>query len=258
MIIDSHVHFNELEGSYDKSYQKLLSDMETNKIEKCIIIPDNVIGSGCADINTSLKFASSKTFVVGSPNILIPKDGEFEYLRDLLEHKKIIGLKLFPGHDAFYANDERCDKYFKLCLSNHSPIIFHTGINTGNVNCAKYNDPELIIDVARKYPELKIVIAHYFWPKMEYCYEITRGFDNLYFDTSAMADPEVVNLSGGIKKVKEILERTILDNEESVIFGTDYPECDVTLHIDLINSLNITDEIRKKIFQKNANKLFNI
>lgn len=258
MIIDSHIHLSELDGSYDKAYKKLISDMETNKINKSIIIVDNVIGSGCADIKIALRYASDKILVVGSSNILNPKDGEFEYLRDLLNQKKIVGLKLFPGHDAFYANDERCDKYFELCLASNLPIIFHTGINPGNEDCSKYNDPKLIVEVAKKYPKLKIIIAHYFWPKMEYCYTITSGYKNIYFDTSAMADPEVAELSGGIDKVKEILEKTILDNSESVIFGTDYRGCDVKLHIELINSLNISEEVKEKIYNQNAVKLFNI
>lgn len=258
MIIDSHIHLNELAGSYDKAYKKLLSDMKTNKIDKSIIIVDNVVGSSCADIKTALKFTSDRLLIVGSPNILVPEEGEFEYLQGLLKKKLIVGIKFFPGHDALYANDERCDKYFKLCMDNNSPVIFHTGINTRDEDCAKYNDPKLIVEVAQKYPELKVVIAHYFWPRMEYCYEVTRGYNNIYFDTSAMADPEVVELSGGIDKVKEILEKTITDSEESVIFGTDYPECDVKLHIGLINSLDIADEIKQKILYTNAKKVFGI
>jgi predicted TIM-barrel fold metal-dependent hydrolase len=47
-------------------------------------------------------------------------------------------------------------------------VIIHTGINSGDFNCAKYNDPKYVVEVARKYPKLKIIIAHYFWPKKSY------------------------------------------------------------------------------------------
>lgn len=258
MIIDAHLHFNEIDGSYDKAYKKLNSSMSKNDIGKCIIIPDNVEGSGCADLATALKYTSEDIFVVGSPNILNQKKGEFDQLKNLFEERKIIGLKLFPGHDAYYANDERCNKYFELCEDLSVPLIFHTGINTGDEDCAKYNDPKYIVDVAKRHPELKIVIAHYFWPKMEYCYKITKGINNLYFDTSAMADPEVVDLTGGIEKVREVLEKTMQDRPDSVIFGSDYDMCDVRLHIDLIRSLSLSEDEKENIFSKNALKLFTI
>ena len=104
---------------------------------------------------------------------------------------------------------------------------------------------------------LKIVIAHYFWPEVEYCYEITRGLKNIYFDTSALADEEVVKETG-LKKIKNVLEKTIKDNQESVLFGTDYGMCDFESYIKLIKSLKISKEERDNVFWKNTLKLFKL
>ena len=137
------------------------------------------------------------------------------------------------------------------------PIVVHTGWNSNNPEAAKYNDPKYIIKIAKVFSKLKIVIAHYFWPRVEYCYKITRGLKNIYFDTSALADKEVVE-KAGLEKIKKVLEQSVKDNSESVLFGTDYPMGDFKAHIDLINSLGITKERKEKIFWKNAAKIFKL
>jgi predicted TIM-barrel fold metal-dependent hydrolase len=87
---------------------------------------------------------------------------------------------------------------------------------------------------------------------------MTEGFDNIYFDTSALADQEIIKESGGIKKIREILTKTILRKPDSVLFGTDWPIGNIEKHINLINSLPISKSEKENIFSKNAIKLFKI
>ena len=115
-----------------------------------------------------------------------------------------------------------------------------------------------IVEVAKKHPALKIVIAHYFWPKMDYCYEITRDVPNIYFDLSAVADEEVVEATGGLEIIKNVLKKTIADRPDKVIFGTDWPMCKTKNHIDLIDSLNLAAESNNNIFFNNAVKLYKL
>jgi hypothetical protein len=135
--------------------------------------------------------------------------------------------------------------------------MIHTGWNSNHPEVAQYNDPKYIVEIAKKYPALKIIISHYFWPEVEYCFDITRGYQNIYFDTSALADKEVIDTTG-TDKIRMILEKTIEDNPYNVLFGTDYAMCDIKNHLDLIKSLNITKQNRENIFWKNATRLFKL
>jgi predicted TIM-barrel fold metal-dependent hydrolase len=135
--------------------------------------------------------------------------------------------------------------------------VIHTGWNSKNPRAAKYNDPKYIVNIARKFPKLKIVISHYFWPELDYCYKLTKNFKNIYYDTSALADNEVVEATG-IEKIKEILVKTIKKKPDSVLFGTDYSMCSMEKHIALINSLKISRKEKEKVFYKNAAKLFKL
>jgi hypothetical protein len=264
MIIDSHVHislYNYNTKSLQEAFTAFLQEMEKNGISGAIIIPDNIEGSdSIADLDKAIELIGEhkNLFLLGSPQIIQRGSSELEKYRRLLEEGKIKGIKFFPGHDPYYPTDERCLPYYELCQKLDVPVLFHTGENSGDSECAKWNDPKYIVEIAKKYPKLKVIITHYYWPKMDYCYEITKDVPNIYFETAAMADAEVVEKSGGIEKVKEILQKTIADRPDKVIFGTDWPMCKIEEHIELIKSLGLEKNIEKKIFSGNTRSLYKL
>lgn len=128
---------------------------------------------------------------MGTLNILKGDQFIHDKLDMLFKEKVIKAIKIFPGHDPHYPNDLRLKKAFELCIKHNAPLVIHTGWNSGDPDVANYNDPKYIVEVANQYKDLKIIIAHYFWPRVEYCYDITKGYENIYFDTSGLADEEV-------------------------------------------------------------------
>ena len=135
--------------------------------------------------------------------------------------------------------------------------MIHTGWNVSNPDAAKWNDPKYIVELANKYAQLEIIICHYFWPEIEYCYRITRGYKNIHFDISGLAALEV-EAATGKDKIREILEKTIIDDPKSVLLGSDYGSCALIPHITLIESLNIPQEIKEKGYSLNAIDLFHL
>jgi predicted TIM-barrel fold metal-dependent hydrolase len=263
-IIDSHVHislYDDNAKSLQEAFYLFLQEMEKNKINSAIIIPDNVEGSdNIADLDKAIELIGEckNLFLLGSPQIIQRGSSELEKYRKLLEEGKIKGIKFFPGHDPYYPTDARCLPYYELCEKLDVPALFHTGENSGDSECAKWNDPKYIVEIAKKYPQLKVIITHYYWPKMDYCYEITKDIPNIYFETAVMADAEVIEKSGGVEKVKEILRKTIIDRPDKVIFGTDWPMCKIDEHVQLIKSLDLNSEIEIAIFSENAKNIYNL
>lgn len=264
MRLDAHVHLSTYQGNADSlegALDALLADMAANGIGAAIVIPDNVEGSETiADLDRAMALIGDRTnlHVLGSPQILQRGSGECDRYRKLLETGAIKGLKFFPGHDAYYPTDERCLPYYAICEELGTPVLFHTGQNTGDSACAEWNDPKYIVDIAKRYPALPVVITHYFWPKMEYCYEITRDCPNICFETAAMADGEVVEMSGGIGTVRGILKQTIADRPDKVMFGTDWPMCDMADHIRLVTSLGLPSDIEEAVFSGNARRIYRL
>ncbi len=262
--IDTHVHISLFDGNAQnlaESFQILVDDMQKNNIEKAIIIPDNIENSDhIADLDTARALVGKKKnfFFLGSPHIMHRGSGELEKYHKLLENNIVVGLKFFPGHDPYYPHDERCIPYYALCEKMGAPVVFHTGENTGDHACAQWNDPKYIVEIAKQFPQLKVIITHYFWPQMAYCYEITKDVKNIYFETAAMADDEVVQKSGGREAVQKILQQTVKDRTDKVLFGTDWPMCSMEKQIDLITSLQLPQDIEEKILRTNAIDVYNL
>lgn len=273
MIIDAHVHISTYTGKgkdLKEAAKLLLSEMDSNGVDYSIVIPDNLENDPkIADLETTLKIIKNekRLFALGSPQIIQRGSDEIDKYRKLLKEGIVKGLKLFPGHDPYNAADERCLPYYKLLQELDYPVVIHTGEVSSNPKIPdpmKYNDPKYIVEIAKKFPNLKVIIAHYYWPKIEYCYEITKEVSNIYFEISGCADDEVLKASGGMEKMTSILRKTISDRPGKVIFGTDWPLCDSKTesgfkkHIDLVKSLGLSEEIEQLVFWENANSIYKL
>lgn len=262
MIIDSHLHISLTDKSrnFIQAKAELLLEMKKNKVNKAIIIPDNVKNHYCADLNAVSRLIrnDSRFKMIATLKLNVINKISIRKIENLFIKKKAIGFKIFPGHDPIYPTDIRLLPIYELCEKYHVPLIIHTGINTDNKSVARFNDPKYIIKIAKEYKNLKIIIAHYFWPKLDYCFNKTNGFDNIYFDLSGLADEEVVKASGGIRKIRQILMKTLKRKSDSLLFATDWPMCDIKKHIDLVESLQLSLEEKQNIFHKNTKKVFNL
>jgi uncharacterized protein len=261
MKIDCHLHLPLRDGLSNLDAQKnlLLQELQSNNIDYGIVIPDNLQVSSIGNLQQCLALFENekRIFLMAAINILYKPTSNINEIDYLLKNKKIVGLKIFPGHDEHYSNDIRLVPFIELCLKYDVPFVVHTGWNSGNPHVAKWNDPKYISEVATKYPGLKIIICHYFWPEVEYCYKITRSNSNIYFDTSGLADEEVVIVTGK-NKIRDILQKTIADNPKSVILGSDYGGCNIDAHVKLIDSLSIPQKLKESIYYQNAIDLFHL
>jgi len=267
MIIDAHVHISIYENnakSLEESRDLLLKEMNRNKIDYAIVIPDNLENlTDIADLEKAIELIKGykEFFLLGSPQIIQRGSSEVQKYRELLEKGVIKGIKFFPGHNPYNPTDKRCQPYYDLLQELDYPVVFHTGeiFSDPNIsNSLQYNDPKYIVDVALKYSKLKVIITHYFWPKIEYCYEITKNSPNIYFELAGTADPEVLEKSGGIEKMRNVLQKTIQDRPNQVMFGTDWPMCDIKRQIELVKSFGIDIEKQERIFSKNAMEAYKL
>jgi predicted TIM-barrel fold metal-dependent hydrolase len=261
MIIDSHLHLPPLRkgATLTDSRKQLLQELKKNNVDYAIVIPDNTPISEIGNLDQVLGLVEhdKNLFVMGTIDIRRDKEPHIQKLDLLFRTSRIVAVKIFPGHETIYPTDKRLDPVYGLCTKYDLPIVIHTGAVSRYPNPAKYNDPKHIVKVANRFPRLKIVIAHYFWPRVEYCHELTKSYANIHFDTSGLADDEVVEETG-LNKIKKVLTMTVEEHPCNVVFGTDYAMCSIRKHIELIESLRISIQVKDRIFSENAIKLFHL
>lgn len=86
---------------------------------------------------------------------------------------------------------------------------------------------------------------------------MTHGCPNISYDTSGLADDEVVEATGE-ETIRRVLLDTLKEGPDRVIFGTDYAMCERLQHIALVNSLPVSAEVREGIFWRNAVRTFRL
>jgi predicted TIM-barrel fold metal-dependent hydrolase len=163
MIIDAHTHLGQL-GSATATAQTLLESMDESHIDYSIVIAnkygDSPMGTSSEEIIRICK-ENPRLKAVANINFSQLDENQIAFLTEALEAHAISGIKLGPGYEDYYPTDEKLNAIYSLCQKLHKPVIFHTGVLASyRKGFLKQSHPLNIDEVATKYPDLKIVIAH--------------------------------------------------------------------------------------------------
>ena len=251
MMIDAHVHWPVEDGciSLQNKKERLLRELKKNQVSRCIVISDSCLEStiGSMDDCVELFREISNVYVVGGVSPFFDFKTQLMKLKNYLDKKLIIGIKLFTGHEAFYLTDERLKEVYELAIQYNVPVLFHSGWD----NC-QYSDVTLAAEVARKHPKLKLVCCHCFYPEIEKC-QLLVEYPNVYFDISAIADDATI--LGDIEaKIQKLMEAV----PERVLFGSDYSGCSQKEHVQFVRKLGLGESVERKVFEENTMQVYSI
>ena len=153
------------------------------------------------------------------------------------------GVKLHPDFQKFNIDDENVEKFYKI-IGDRLPILFHIGDNRYD-----YSAPERLVKMAKKYPNVNFIAAHFGGYRKWDNANLYVGLNNVYFDTcSSLAFIDS-------KKAKEIIDMLGVDK---FFFGTDFPMWDAKTELERFFSIGLSKEDNEKILSKNIKKLLKI
>ena len=143
-----------------------------------------------------------------------------------------------------------CEKYFPvydLARALNLIVVFHTGWDPSYPDELQAS-PESIVAVAENFPGLRIVAAHLGGLRMARdVLEKTAGKAEIYLDTAYCADPW---------RDRSLCRHIIRKHGASkILFGSDYPWHLPSKEIELIRSLDISEEEKSLILGENAASL---
>jgi predicted TIM-barrel fold metal-dependent hydrolase len=155
------------------------------------------------------------------------KDELTEGHRDL----KLQGIKLLPMYAGFAPNDRRLDYLWDYASRHGLPVLLHTGTTFVAQAPLEFTLPRLLDDVATRFPDVKIIMAHLGHPYEGECVVTIRKHPNVYADCSAL-HYRPFQLYHSLMLVQEY------GVWHKVLFGTDYPFTTVAASLEGMRNLN--------------------
>lgn len=126
------------------------------------------------------------------------------------------GVKLMPMYAGFRPDAPELDYFWHYAQRHRLPVLLHTGttfIDKAPLECTL---PRLIDNVAIRFPDVKIIMAHLGHPYEGECIATIRKHPNVYADCSALH-----------YRPFQLYHSLMLLQEygvwEKLLFGTDYP-----------------------------------
>ena len=156
-------------------------------VDKLVLLGEDCAAEGGAVLSNEevsrLVSLDPRSFI-GFATVDPSRPDALELLRHAFGTLKLRGLKLHPSKQQFYPNDPKLFPIYELCLSYNVPITFHCGMSWQPNTYLKYAHPYLFEDIAVRYPELRINLAHFGFPWVLETAALILKYPNVYADTS--------------------------------------------------------------------------
>jgi len=245
MIIDAHVHFPP--GGKYENLDELVETAKRYNISKLCIsslgsFDYNPSVSAFTAANRQVKFAMDQypDYIVGFAyvNPLFTQEAMKEF-KTCIEDFHMLGLKLWVSC--------RCTEpvvypLIEMAIEYEVPCLIHSWIKaTGNLPGESI--PQDIAELAKKFPEAKIIMAH-MGGDWEIGVKAVKDAKNVLVDTSG-----TICEAGMIEYAVEIL------GAERIVYGSDAPGTDFSSQIWKIKAAEISEEEKSLILGGNMEKI---
>ena len=201
---DIHVHIWSAEDHLSESFRK--DAREVSGRPDCLNVDLQSFDRIFASVEKVVIFGGRARHVgVGCPNSFVhefaqkhpqkcvpfagidPNDPDFmEDFRRCVEDWKFRGVKLLPMYANFDPRDRRLDPLYADCEKRGLPVLFHMGTTFCRWAPLRYTEPMLLEEVAERFPDLRMIVAHLGHPWEHQTAVLIRKQPNIYSDISAL------------------------------------------------------------------------
>lgn len=247
--IDMHCYFGKWPFPIpDMSVDDILAVMKKLDIEKCIMMSSLSIQYDFVEGNAELAEAIAdhdNLYGYVYINMHYPELSLLE-MEKYLSSPKFVGLKYNGEYSRAPVSAEENDEVFDLLKNKYrKPLLLHTWGLPEHGNAIAYSLPVQALELARRHPNLAIVMGHMGGTEWMPAIHTARKAANLYLDTCASyADRDKVAVA-----VK-------LLGADRILWGTGMTENNASMQKSVVLDAEISQREKELILYENAARLF--
>jgi predicted TIM-barrel fold metal-dependent hydrolase len=166
--------------------------------------------------------------MIGFAGIDPTEDEALDQVTHVSQELHLRGLCICPAAQDFHPSDTRAMAVFEKAAALHLPIIFYPGTHLSPKTKMEYARPHLLDEVARSFPNLKMVISHLGYPWVDEALVLLGKHANVFADTAALLRRPWIAYDALVRAH----QMGVIDK---LLFGSDFPftttsECIETLY----------------------------
>lgn len=257
--IDVHAHIfpdkiaekviTTLEEYYNFSWQgngtvsDLLAGMESANVEKAVVFSCATKPEQVAPANEFLKVVKAahpeKFYAFGT---IHPDHPDVPGMLKSIRESNLQGIKLHPDFQQIYIDEPAMMRIYEQ-LDGSLPLMIHMGDTRTD-----FSSPYRLARVLEKFPQLKIIAAHFGgYSEWDQVWKHLIGRE-VYFDTSS----SIFKL-GADNAAKIVRAHGV----EKILFASDYPAVRPEQAISDVLAMKLTEKENEQIFYLNARRILN-
>lgn len=254
MIIDAHVHIGQWMRPYSKNgnaVDELIQSARLNNIDRLCV--SSLGNRGYTSYPNVEEFTSANTHILELIQVfpreilgfcyVNPRhpDASLAELDRCIVDSGMVGIKLWV---ACKASDSLVDPIAEKAIELGAPILQHAWYKTTG-NLPDESTPADIAELARRFPEVTIIMAHLHGAGYRGILDIAP-YPNILADTSG-GDPETTVVEFAVREL----------GAERIIFGSDVPGRSFGIQMGKVLGANISDKEKALILYGNMERIFN-
>ncbi|MBS1814625.1 MAG: amidohydrolase [Acidobacteria bacterium] len=250
MLIDVHSHYFRYPEHFSEDFKEQ-SKRSRNGVETDLTVHWENYEATAADCSKTIVFGGKaklsglwvpdrevSAYVSQHPDKLIgfmsldpTQKGWQDEMEEGRADLKLKGIKLMPMYGGYRPDSPELDHLWRYASEYRLPVLLHTGttfIDKAPLECTL---PRLLDNVAIRFPDVKMILAHLGHPYEGECIATIRKHRNVYADCSALH-----------YRPFQLYQSLMLLQEYGVwnklLFGTDFPFTTVQASVDGMRKLN--------------------
>ena len=262
MIIDCHTHLNRYEHDQPPTpagrLEQLRETMDANGVDHALVLTSYTVNENRPSTDEILELLEDEprfSVVAGVDYHSLGKT-QIRYLRGLLEERRVCAVKLYPGYQRFDVRTRRLKPLYEMAGELGVPVMVHTGDTFAHTAKVRYTHPLVFDELAVDHRVTSFVLCHMGNPWFVDAMEVVYKNENVYADISGLT------LGKFVPRYERLVLRKLNDalafigDPAKLMFGTDWPICDMGSYLQFARKLETTDEELDGLMWHNAQRLF--
>lgn len=257
MIIDCHTHFNPSQEEDSSEHQQALES-----VDYCFVLADPELTTK-KDHKPFADYINRRSDKMAGFANINPVDikGGVGKIEKIFEKFGFKGAVLYCSENGFHPAHSKAMQFYEIAREKQLPLFFHNSLPLIAEGILDYSQPVLLDEIARNFPELKMIISNMGYPFTDQTLAMVLKHKNVYADLT-------INPSNIWQVYNTVLNAYEQKATEKLLFGSGFPHGNPNTCIEtllgfnkLLGDTNLPNVPRgqiRKIIERNALELLGI